>query len=472
MGQADERRDYSTAEKRYKDTQIQSLVKTPADKVRSYHDGGGLYLVVDPRGKGAAQSNVASWAYRYTHKKRVRNMGLGAYPGLTLSDAREAAAKWRALKKAGRDPIEARRDELDEEEQARRAARHARASDERARIDEAAKAITFEQAAERYMKTLVWKAGSKTGSLWASRFRDYAYPLLLDRAVASVQRSDVLAILQQDSGGKALWIDKPESASKLRNQIERVLTWAEENDFRPEGHNPAKWEKLKGTLGEQPEGEHYPSLPNASMPAFMVALRGVEGRGATALKFAILTAARSGEVRGATWGEIDLAGRMWTIPGKRMKGNHKKKRAPHRVPLSPAAIAILVAQPRGEGPALVFPAERGGPLSDQTISKAIKTMNGDGRPGRKPIWVDPTLDGAPVVPHGFRTSFRTWVAERTHFPREMAEIALAHTVGNEVERTYTRTDMVDKRRLMMEAWATYCETPTLVGENVRPLHGA
>lgn len=430
--------------------------KEGARSVATLCDGKGLYLVVDWRRQGGGGHGVASWVFRWMSEGKAKAMGLGPYPDVGLAAARQLAAQARADKAAGLDP---------------RQARLAREAEEAAAVAAAAqaaeRAVSFRQAAEEYMRTLEWKAGSKSASLWSARFRDYAFPLIGEISVASIDMPSIVGVLQQSVVGRTLWQAKPETASKLRNQIERVLNWAEARGFRGEGKNPAALDdKLKKTLGEQPQGKNFSALPVKQMPHFMSALQQIDSVGAVALRFAILTAARSGEVRLATWDQVDFDRGMWTIPGHKMKGKRTKNRPDHRVPLSAEALSVLQRLPRGLGPDLVFAAPSGGPLSDMTLSAVIRRMNAHGKAGQQPVWVD--IAGKPVVPHGFRSTFRDWVGEETAFPSEMAEIALAHTVGSDVERTYRRGDMVEKRRAMMAAWAAFASATTaLTSSNER-----
>jgi integrase len=241
----------------------------------------------------------------------------------------------------------------------------------------------------------------------------------------------VLAVL------RPIWTTKTETASRLRARIEAVLDWAAAHSYR-DGVNPARWkghlDAILPAAGKVTKVEHHTALPIDAVGVFLCDLRAQEGMGARALEFAILTAARSGEVRGATWAEIDLNGRVWTVPPERMKVPKE-----HAVPLSDAAMRLLRALPRIEGVDFVFAAPRGGQLSDMTLSAVLRRMN------------------VPAVPHGFRSTFRDWCAERTNFPRDVAEMALAHAIGDKVEAAYRRGDLFAKRVKMMQAWADFCE---------------
>lgn len=383
----------------------------------------GLALLVAPTGARA-------WVFRVSIGGRRRDMGLGAYPAVPLAQARDKAREARDLIRQGVDPIEKQR-------AARSALRAA-----------VAKALTFEACAKAYMAAheAGWRS-AKHAQQWRTTLETYAYPVFGNLLVQDVDKSHVLAAL------RPIWTKKIETASRLRGRIELVLSYAMQAGYRPEGLNPARWkgglDKLLVAPSKVSKTEHHPALPVAEVGAFMRRLRQQRGMGARALEFAILTAARSGEVRGATWDEINLADRVWTVPAARMKAG-----AEHRVPLSDAAVALLEALPR-IAPAdaakdYVFPAPRGGRLSDMTLSAVTRRMKLD------------------VVPHGFRSTFRDWAAERTNFPRDVAEMALAHAVENKVEAAYRRGDLFEKRRALMADWAAFLAAPQ-VRARVLPL---
>ena len=376
----------------------------------------GLHLRVKPTG-------ARSWILRVTVGASRRDIGLGAYPDTPLAVAREKAREARELIRTGKDPV----DEA-------RAARSALVAAQ-------AKAVTFEDAATAYIKSheSSWR-NVKHGQQWRNTLKTYAFPVMGAMLVRDVEQAHVLKIIEP------LWFTKTETASRLRSRIESVLDWAKGRGYRS-GDNPAAW---KGNLDAQlPQAtkvakvEHHTALPIDAMGAFMARLRTAEGTGAKALQFTTLTAARSGEVRGATWSEIDMAGKVWTVPAERMKAGKE-----HRVPLSDAALKLLKALPRIEGTDLVFQAPRGGQLSDMTLTAVLRRME------------------VPAVPHGFRSTFRDWAAERTNYPREVAEMALAHSVGNAVEAAYFRSDLFEKRRRMMDDWAKFCGQTAAAGSNV------
>lgn len=386
-----------------------------AGKRGMWCDGGGLYLHVGPTGG-------ASWILRYMLRGKARSMGLGPYPLFGLSEARDRARTALKMKYDGVDPLEAK---------------HA---ERRAKKLEAAKAITFKQAAEKYIAA--HKAGWKNGKhqdQWTNTLATYAEPVIGSFPVAEIDNALVLKVLEP------IWITKPETASRLRGRIESILDWARVRGYR-QGENPARW---KGHLDKQlaPRGKvrriaHHAALPYRDMFEFMNALREQEGIAARALEFAILTAARTGEVIGATWAEIDLAARVWTVPRERMKGARE-----HRVPLSVRAIEILKAmQPdkgRPDPDTFVFEGRKPGTaLSNMSLLMTLRRM------GR-----------SDVTAHGFRSSFRDWCAECTAFPSEVAEMALAHAVGDKVEAAYRRSDLFEKRRRLADEWAEFCNKP-------------
>ena len=419
---------------RYTALDIERLAAARGEKTRMHHDGGGLYLCVDKRGS-------ANWVYRYTLDGRAHTMGLGAFPKIGLSKARKAASAAREAHAARTDPLEQR------------------AAEREARLAALRQKVTFKKAAGDYItsKRDEWK-NAKHAAQWPSTLENYAYHIIGDLAVCDIDNAAVLRVLQQDVIGpdgkttERLWTAKPETASRLRGRIEAILGWATAGGLRV-GDNPARWagllEHQLPAKAKLPRGrvKHHKALTIDEVPAFMGMLRAAQGVGARALEFGILTAARSGEVRGATWAEVDLDAKVWNIPGIRMKAGKD-----HRIPLSPAAVGLLRGLPQGEGSDLIFAAPRGGMLSDMTLSAVTKRLNCD------------------AVPHGFRSSFRDWGAERTSYPNEMLELALAHTVSDKVEAAYRRGDMFEKRRKLMASWAEFCaSTPRSAADNVHSL---
>jgi integrase len=278
---------------------------------------------------------------------------------------------------------------------------------------------------------------------WRATLDQYAVPAVGGMLVADITVQDIRRMLEP------IWIDKTETASRLRGRVEAILSWATVAGHR-EGDNPARW---KGNLSEiLPKPSklikvvHQPALTLNDAAVWFADLRLREGMGARALEILAMTASRSGEIRGATWDEFDLDARLWTIPGVRMKAGKE-----HRIPLTDYIIGLLKALPHFEDSSYIFPSSKGGMISDMTISAVM----------RRQLFID-TRTGRVAVPHGLRSTFRDWAAERTDYPRDMAEIALAHRVGGEVERAYRRSDMVEKRRAMMDAWGIF-----LRGEQIK-----
>lgn len=376
-----------------------------------YPDGAGLYLQVTRASPGAAASK--SWILRFALNKHSREMGLGSLANVSLAEARTRAAELRRQLHEGKDPI---------------AARHAARA-----IDSALSnaAMSFDACAAAYIAAHrdAWR-NAKHAAQWENTLARYASPVIGALPVAVVELSHVMRILEP------IWRTKTETAVSLRGRIESVLAWAAVRGYR-RGDNPARWrghlDQLLAMPSKVNRREHHASLPYLSMARFMSALRQQTGTGARALEFVILTAARSGEVRGATWGEVDLNGRVWVVPASRMKSGRE-----HRVPLSRAAIALLTSGGSGQVADLLFPAPRGGPLSDMTLTAVMRRMRVE------------------AVPHGFRSTFRDWCAECTDCPREVAEMALAHAIGDKVEAAYRRGDLFEKRAALMNLWGDYC----------------
>jgi integrase len=376
----------------------------------------GLYMHI-------SDSGARSWILRATVGNKVRDMGLGGFPDVTLAGAYEKAREARKKIEQGIDPILAKK-------QAQSALIAAQATE-----------LTFSKAATAYIDAHgdAWR-NPKHRQQWANTLETYAAPVIGSMLVKDINHTHILSILEP------IWKTKTETATRVRGRVESVLDWATVRGHR-KGDNPAKWkgnlEQLLPAPGKIAKVEHHTALPIDGMYAFMQDLRKREGMAAKALEFAILTAARSGEVRGMTWAELDLEGGVWTIPAKRMKAEKE-----HRVPLSKPLVGILNAHPQQKGIDLVFPAPRGGVLSDMTLTAVTRRMQVE------------------AVPHGFRSTFRDWAAERTNYPRDMAEMALAHSVGDKVEAAYRRGDMLQKRRQMMQAWADFCDLPAKSGDVV------
>lgn len=395
----------------------------------TYAVGGcsGLMLVVKASG-------ARSWILRARVGNRRRDFGLGGFPTVSLGEARADARALRKKLAEGIDPVA--------ERQAARAA-HVAAQ---------AKRLTFREASEQYHQD---KAGEfrsvKHRNDWLSSLERHAFPHLGELAVADVELPHVLEVLTP------IWATKTETATRVRQRLESVLSWATVRGYR-QGDNPARWAGCLDTVLAKPaklgKGKrHQPALPWQRVPEFMADLRTREGIGARALEFAILTAARSGEVRGVTWDEIDLTAKVWTIPGDRMKAGK-----PHRVPLCPDAVALLESLPRMEGQALVFPAMRGGKISDVTILATVKRMNASKLKEMGEQYTDPA-DGRPVVPHGFRSAFKDWARSRSAFPDEVSELALAHVNSDATRAAYARDELMPQRTKLMKAWGTFCREP-------------
>ena len=382
----------------------------------------GLYLQVTPGGG-------RSWVLRVKVGTLRRDIGLGGFPGVTLSQARDKAREARAKIESGIDPVEERK-----------AAKAALVAAQR-------RGLTFADAVDKALaaKLDAFK-NAKHRQQWENTLATYATPDLGKMLVQDITTQDVLRVLQP------IWMDKTETASRLRGRIETVLSWATVAGHR-HGDNPARWagnlkELLPPPSKVATEGNH-PALTLEDAPRWFAALQTREGFGARALEFAALTATRSQEVRGALWDEIDLDKALWVIPGARMKMGKE-----HRVPLSACAVAMLEALPRLRDNLLVFPAARGGQLSDMTLSATMKRMHESDMAQGGTGFIDRTSK-RPAVPHGLRSTFRDWAAEMTQFPGDMAEVALAHKISNAVEASYRRGDMIEKRRRMMCDWADF-----------------
>jgi integrase len=409
---------------------IGRLTALKVDKAKEpgmYADGGGLYLRVTPEG-------ARNWVLRYMLDRRPRWMGLGPLALYGLQEARAKALDARRKRHEGIDPIEARR--------AERA---------RQRLD-AAKAVTFKQCSEAYISAhrAGWRNGKHAGQ-WGATLSTYAYPIIGALPVQAVNTGLVLKVLEP------IWTAKPETAGRVRGRLESILDFAKVRGER-DGENPARWrghlDKLLPAHSKVRQVEHHAALPYPELPTFLASLREQEGIAARALEFLILTAARTGEVIGAEWNEIDLLDKTWTLPAVRMKAHRE-----HRVPLSPRALAILnemrPARRNDADDRFVFPgAKAGKPLSNMAFLMLLRRMGRDD-----------------LTAHGFRATFKTWASERTSFQNEIVEAALAHVIGGKVEQAYRRGDMFEKRRRLMQQWAIFCTTAPVQKRtsNVTPL---
>jgi integrase len=390
------------------------------DRAGLHSDGAGLYLSVGRNG-------ARSWIFRFRLAGRAREMGLGSTNVLSLSDARQKAQDARKLVAEGIDPIEARN--------ARREARKL----------EAAKAVTFDQGADTYIAAhrSGWK-NDKHADQWTSTIRTYASPVIGKLPMQVVDTPQVLEVLQP------IWTSKPETAHRVRGRIEKILDWAKVMKYRA-GENPARWrghlDYLLPARGKVKKVRHHPALPYRKLSEFMVVLRDQEGTAARALEFTILTTARTNETIAARFDQIE--NRVWTIGSEHMKGDRA-----HRVPLCARAIEIVEEMRGLARNEFVFPAgnSRGEHLSNMAMLNLLGRMgHGD------------------ITTHGFRSSFKDWARERTNFPNEVSEAALAHVIGDETERAYARGDLFEKRRKLMDAWANYCAKPTQTSATVTPL---
>jgi integrase len=409
---------------------IGKLTALKVDKAKQpgmYGDGGGLYLRLTDNG-------ARNWVFRYMLAGRPRWMGMGPLHTVSLAEARKRAGEHRLRRHDGIDPIEARRAERLQ-----------------ARLD-AAKALTFKECADSYIKghRAGWRNGKHAGQ-WEATLATYAEPVIGKLSVQAIDTALVLKCLEP------IWTAKPETAGRVRGRIEAILDWATAREYR-QGENPARWrghlDKLLPARGKVRKVEHHAALPYTELPGFLVALREQEGIAARALEFTILTAARTGETIFAGWNEMDLLDKTWTVPAERMKAGRE-----HRVPLAARTLAILqemqLFRPAAGADGYVFPGGKlGKPLSNMAFLMLLRRMGRDD-----------------LTAHGFRSSFRDWAAERTNFPAEVAEMALAHTVSDKTVAAYNRSDLFERRRRLMQQWAMFCTTPPAQARqsNVAPI---
>jgi len=390
--------------------------------VGRHSDGGGLYVQVT---QNAVGNKARSWLFRYSLAGKSREMGLGPLHTLGLAEARAKARELRKQVLDGEDPI---------------AARNTR---RRAATVEAATGMTFQTCAEAYIAAhqAGWR-NPKHAAQWPSTLATYAYPIFGALPVAAIDTGLVMKAIEP------IWTEKPETASRVRGRIESVLDWAGAREYR-RGENPARWrghlENLLPKKSKVRRVEHHAALPYAEIAEFMAALRKQEGVAALALELTILTAARTGEVLGARWDEINPDGYLWIVPPERMKASKE-----HRVPLSDAAMKIIEKMAAIRLSDYIFPGQRTSrPLSQMAMLMLLRRMGrGD------------------LTAHGFRSTFSDWCAEKTSFPSEVREMALAHAVGDKVEAAYRRGDLFQKRRELAEAWAQYCDGEEPAESNV------
>jgi integrase len=387
-----------------------------------YADGGGLYLQVTA---GAASRINKSWLYRYEAHGRERQMGLGPIAAVGLAEARRLAADARRLRQQGIDPIDHRN--------ASRATAAAAA----------AKTISFDECAASYIAAheTAWR-NARHRRDWRVTLGTYVSPLLGKVPVAEIDRSLVLRALEP------IWRRIPTTAGRLRGRIELILDHAEARGLRPEGSNPARLAPIRAALGRGPKrASHFTALHYQEMPAFVAELRQRQGMPFRGLEFLTLCAARSGEVLGMRWSEVDLAQHIWIVPPEHMKSGRE-----HRVPLNDDAVELLQAMPCELGNDFVFPGSRGKGLGERALFKALRSIH------------------PAATVHGMRSAFKDWASERTNFPTEAVELALAHAVGSKVEQAYRRGDLLERRRQLMANWAAHCAKAPADSEVV-PLRG-
>jgi integrase len=376
----------------------------------------GLLLQVTPTG-------ARSWILRTMVGAKRRDIGLGGFPDVTLARAREQAREAKEMIKQGTDPVEQRK------------------SARGALMAAQARGVSFDECARQFIESkTVEFSNPKHAAQWTNTLRDYASPLIGRLPVAEVELAHIVKVLEP------IWQTKTETATRVRGRIESVLAWATVSGYR-EGDNPARWKSNLDAVLPKPAKlknvQHHKALPWQDMNDFMQKLRQRQGMGARCLEFTILTGLRSGEVRGAKWQEIDLKANTWTVPAERMK----MKKA-HTVPLCDDAVKLLEQLPKFKDNELAFPGTRGGILSDVGVTKPIRVMGYD------------------VTVHGFRSTFRDWIAESTSYPHHVQEMALAHAVSNAVERAYRRGDLLAKRTNLMRDWCKFINSPASSGEVV------
>jgi integrase len=401
---------------------LKSLAVARARQPGLHPDGGGLYLQITKPG-------VKSWLFRFMLNGRARAMGLGPLGVVSLAEARSQAVVCRRQLQEGVDPIEARR--------AHRTAAQL----------EVTNAITFQQCAEAFVAAHKpgWR-NAKHADQWTNTLKAHAYPVFGALPVQQVDVALIMRVLEP------IWTVKTETASRVRGRVEAILDWAATRGYRG-GENPARWkghlENLLPKRAKVRRVKHHPALPYHDIPDFMAELRGREGVAAKALEFTILTAARTSEIAGATPSELDRDVKVWTVPEGRIKGEKE-----HRVPLSAPASAIAKEMLKFGGNFLFPGGKPKKPLSNNGMLALLERMGRDN-----------------ITVHGFRSTFRDWASEMTNYPREVAEMALAHVVEDKVEGAYRRGDLFEKRRQLMDEWARYCAMPLAVGEVV-PIRSA
>lgn len=417
-------------------------------KTPGMHAAGGvsgLCLQVLPSG-------AKSWVLRMKIGDKRREIGLGGFPTVTLSEARDLAREARAKVREGIDPVAERQ------------------SIKRRLREEQARHLTFTQAFERVAAIKLPEFKSEVHKKqWRASIEQYALPHIGHLPVNEIELRHIEEMLTADD----LWTEKPSTASRVRQRVERILDWCTAGGHRT-GDNPARWRgglearlTAPGKLIRQRK-EHYPALPVAEMPTFMADLRESQGMPARCLEFLILTASRSEEARGTRWTEIDFKAGTWTIPKERTKTGRD-----HRVPLSKDAIAMLRALPREPGD-LVFPGNRRNQIGINSMRMVIGRLHAarmaeQEKDGKKPTgYIDPK-SGRICTPHGMRSAFRDWAGERSSYPVHIIETALAHAVGDDTMQAYARSDLLEKRRQLMESWAKFCKEGDATPNAVTPI---
>ncbi|EJO93770.1 Phage integrase [Ectopseudomonas mendocina DLHK] len=402
---------------------VESLVR--AGDPGKTNDGDGLYFQISKAG-------VSSWIFRYKLEGKGREMGLGPYPAVTLAEARQLAADQRKVLAAGDDPLAARDSAREQRREAERKAQ--------------ARRITFETLAKEYQQAHGASWSEKWRKGWLRKLELYAFPIIGKLPVGDIQTEHVLKLLQP------IWATKTRTADEVRGQVELVLDAAKARRLR-DGDNPARWRGHLDNLLSKAEKkkarqrQHFPAMKWQDVPALMLKLAQKEARAAVAARLMILTGARAQMVRFAAWSEFDLGAGLWALPAARMK-----MRKAFYIPLAAEVVEMLEALPRIEGSPYLFPGQgKTGAMHANAIRNLLHDLGHDD-----------------VTRHGFRSSFRDWANEATHYPREVCELALAHDERNQTEAAYSRSDFLEKRRGLMADWATYCTgTPA---NNVVPLH--
>jgi integrase len=408
------------------DLQVRRL-KTPG-----WHAVGGVAgLLLQIRESSDAALLARSWILRIQNGSKRRVLGLGPYPEVTLSEAREKAKKLSEVARQGTDLLSQKK------------------ASKRALIESQAKQKTFQQVAQQYLDSHSSDySNDKHRKQWESTLKTYVYPIVGNLPVSDISMAQVLEALMQEVIGPdgkpgQFWYCKNETAKRVLGRIKKILDAATVAGYRV-GVNPATWSGYLDTQLPSPKRvqsvKHHPSLPYSKIGTFMAVLRSSESVSARAIEFLILTAVRSGSVRQARWEEINLKQKVWTIPAE-----HTKARQPHRVPLQPQAISLLKKLPRFGDTDIMFPSPKGTGLSDMALSEFMRGMRERGE-----LSVE-------AVPHGFRSTFRTWAAEQTNFPDEIRKVASGHAVGDAVKEAYQRTDLLGKRRKLMELWADFLD---------------